>query len=173
MEDAKPKRDPQRKLNPIMQEAVWAEILKLLDNEIIYPISDSQWVSLVNAVPKKAGFIVVENDKKELVQTRLSTKIRVCIDYQKLNATTCKDHFPLLFIDQMLERLPDMNIIVSWMDIHDTIKFLLLPRIKTRLLSPVPLEHLHTEECPSTYAMLPQCSNVACLVSSLTWWKDF
>ena len=66
-EDVKPKRDPQRKLNPIMQEAVWAEILKLLDNEIIYPISYSQWVSPVHAVPKKAGFTVVENDKKELV----------------------------------------------------------------------------------------------------------
>jgi len=116
---------------------------------------------------------VIENDKKELVQTHLPTKIRVCIDYQKLNATTCKDHFPLPFIDQMLERLADMSIIVFWMDIQDTIKSLSLLRIKTRLLSPVPLEHLYTEECPSAYAMLPQRSNVACLVSFLTWWKDF
>ena len=82
-EDAKPKRDPQRRLNLIM--------LKLLDNGIIYPISDSQWVSPVHAVPKKAGFIVVENDKKELVQIRLPTKIRVCIDYRKLNATLVKN----------------------------------------------------------------------------------
>jgi len=104
-EEAKPKRDPQCRLNPIMQEAVWAEIVKLLDNGIIHPISDSQWVSPVHAVPKKAGFTVIENDKKELVQTRLPTKIRVCIDYRKLNATACKDHFPLPFIDQMLERL--------------------------------------------------------------------
>ena len=48
---------------------------------------------------------MVKNDKKELVQTRLPMKIRVCIDYQKLNAATCKDHFPLPFIGQMLERL--------------------------------------------------------------------
>jgi len=46
-----------------MQEAVRAKIVKLLDNEIIYPISDSQWVSPVHAVPKKFGYTVVENDK--------------------------------------------------------------------------------------------------------------
>ena len=66
-DEATPKRDPQRRLNPLMQEAIKAKILKLLDNGIIYPISDSQWVSLVNAVPKKAGFTVVENEQKELV----------------------------------------------------------------------------------------------------------
>jgi len=53
IEEVKPKRDPQRRLNPIMQGAVRVEILKLLDNRIIYPISDSQWVSPVHAVPKK------------------------------------------------------------------------------------------------------------------------
>ena len=62
-ENVTPKRDLQRRLNPIMQEAVHAEIVKLLDNGIIYPISDSQWVSHVHAVLKKSGFI------KELVQT--------------------------------------------------------------------------------------------------------
>ena len=102
-EDAKLKRDPQRRLNPLMQEAIRTEILKLLDNEIIYPISDSQWVSPIHAVLKKAGFTMVENDKKELVQTRLPMKIRVCIDYQKLNAATCKVlaqrlHSPFLYV---------------------------------------------------------------------------
>ena len=105
IEEAKPKRNPQRRMNPIMQEVIRTEILKLLDNEIIYLISDSQWVSPVHTVPKKAGFTVVENDKRELVQTRFLTKIQVCIDYRKLNAATCKDHFSLPFIDHMLERL--------------------------------------------------------------------
>jgi len=45
IEEATPKRDPQCRLNPIMQEAIRIEILKLLDNGIIYSISDSQWVS--------------------------------------------------------------------------------------------------------------------------------
>ena len=88
-----------------MQDAVKTKILKLLDNGIIYPIFDSQWASLVYAVPKKAGFTIVENEHKELVQTGLPTKVRVCIDYRKLNATICKDHFPLPFINQILEHL--------------------------------------------------------------------
>jgi len=58
-----------------MQEVVRVEILKLLENGIIYPISDSQWVNPVHAVPKKVGFTVVENDKKELVQTHLPPEI--------------------------------------------------------------------------------------------------
>jgi len=70
-EEAKPKRNPQRRLNPIMQEAVRVEIVKLLDNGIIYPIFDSQWVSPVHAVSKKSDFIMVENDNQELVQTRI------------------------------------------------------------------------------------------------------
>ena len=64
IEEVKPKCDSQRRLNPIMQEVVRVEILKLLDNGIIYPIFDSQWVSSVHAVPKKAGFTVVEIEKK-------------------------------------------------------------------------------------------------------------
>jgi len=104
-EEATPKRDPQRRLNPIMQEVIRAEILKLIDIGIIYPISDSQWVSPVHAIPKKSGFTIMENEDKELVQTRLPIKIRVCIDYRKLNATTHKYHFLLSFINIMLQRL--------------------------------------------------------------------
>ena len=88
-----------------MQEAIRTEILKLLNNGIIYPISDSQWVSPVYVVAKKVGFTMVENDKKELVQIHLPTKIGVCINYCKLNDATCKDHFSLPFIDQILKRL--------------------------------------------------------------------
>ncbi|CAN6573190.1 unnamed protein product [Malus baccata var. baccata] len=104
-EGTKPSREAQRRLNPPMMEVVKKEIIKLLDCGVIYPISDSHWVSPVQVVPNKSGVTVVKNDENELVPTRIQTGWRVCIDYRKLNATTRKDHFPLPFIDQMLERL--------------------------------------------------------------------
>ncbi|GJT71478.1 reverse transcriptase domain-containing protein [Tanacetum coccineum] len=88
-----------------MQEVVKKEIMKLLDTGIIYPIADSPWVSPIHCVPKKGGITVVTNKNDELVPTRTITGWRVCIDYRKLNKATAKDHFPLPFMDQMLERL--------------------------------------------------------------------
>ncbi|CAN6716288.1 unnamed protein product [Malus baccata var. baccata] len=88
-----------------MMEVVKKEIIKLLDCGVIYPISDSGWVSPVQCVPKKSGVTVVANAENELVPQWIQTGWRVCIDYRKLNTTTRKDHFPLPFIDQMLERL--------------------------------------------------------------------
>jgi hypothetical protein len=79
--------------------------MKLLDTVIIYPISDSKWVSQIHVVPKRVGLTVVKNKNDELVPTRIQYGWRVCIDYRKLNAATRKDHFPLPFIDQMVERL--------------------------------------------------------------------
>jgi hypothetical protein len=104
-ENAKPTREMQRRLNPNMKEVVLKEVVKLLDAGIIYPIADSEWVSPTQVVPKKSGITVVKNDKGELVPTRTTTGWRVCIDYRKLNSMTRKDHFPLPFIDQILERL--------------------------------------------------------------------
>ncbi|KAI3515815.1 hypothetical protein L1887_14720 [Cichorium endivia] len=104
-DECKPSREAQRRLNPPMMEVVKKEILKLLDAGMIYPISDSKWVSPFQVVPKKTGITVVKNKEGELVPTRVQNGWRVCIDYRKLNASTRKDHFPLPFIDQMLERL--------------------------------------------------------------------
>jgi hypothetical protein len=104
-EDAKPSREPQRRFNPAMQELVRGEVIKLLDAGIIYPISDSKWVSPIHVVPKRAGVTVVQNKEGELVPTRVQSGWRVCIDYHKLNTATRKDHFPPPFINQMVERL--------------------------------------------------------------------
>ncbi|GJX58394.1 reverse transcriptase domain-containing protein [Tanacetum coccineum] len=104
-EDYKPAVQHQRRVNPKIHDVIKKEVEKLLDAGLIYPISDSPWVSPVHCVPKKGGFTVVENDENELILTRLVTGWRVCIDYRKLNEATRKDHFPLPFMDQMLERL--------------------------------------------------------------------
>jgi hypothetical protein len=88
-----------------MMDVVKKEILKLLEVGVIYPISDSNWISPVQVVPKKTGITIVKNQNDELVPTRVQNGLRVCIDYRKLNVVTRKDHFPLPFIDQMLERL--------------------------------------------------------------------
>jgi hypothetical protein len=104
-EGAKPSHEAQRRLNPNMKEVVMKEVVKLLDAGIIYPISDSKWINPTQVVPKKSGLIVVENAAGELIPQRTATEWRVCIDYRNLNSHTRKDHFPLPFIDQVLERL--------------------------------------------------------------------
>ena len=95
----------QRRLSPVMKEVVRKEVLKWLNAGFIYAISNSSWVSPVHVVPKKSGLTMIKNEKNELIPTRTLTGWRVCIDYKKLNTATRKDHFPLPFIDQMLDRL--------------------------------------------------------------------
>jgi hypothetical protein len=74
-------------MNPTMKDIVKEELQKLLTTNFIYPISDSQWVSPLVMVPKKNG------------------KWRICVDYRELNKETHKYHFPLPFIDQVLDTL--------------------------------------------------------------------
>ncbi|GJY71526.1 DNA-directed DNA polymerase [Tanacetum coccineum] len=104
-DDFKPAVQHQRRVNPKIHEVIKKEVSKLLDAGLIYPISDSPWVSPVHCVPKKGGITIIENEENELIPTRLVTGWRVCIDYRKLNNATHKDHSPLPFMDQMLERL--------------------------------------------------------------------
>ncbi|KAK1653116.1 hypothetical protein QYE76_070921 [Lolium multiflorum] len=104
-DDAKPVVEHQRRLIPKMKEVVRNEVLKLLEASIIYPIADSRWVSPVHCVPKKGGMTVVPNDNDELIPQRIVVGYRMCIDFRKVNKVTKKDHYPLPFIDQMLERL--------------------------------------------------------------------
>ncbi|GJY76826.1 reverse transcriptase domain-containing protein [Tanacetum coccineum] len=107
--DYKPVIQPQWHLNPKVQDVVKNEIVKLLDSGLIYPISDSSWISHIHVVPKKGGMTMVLNDNNELISSRTVTGWRVCIDYRKLNDATRKDHFPLPFIDHiLLKSLPEL-----------------------------------------------------------------
>ena len=93
----KPLVEPQRRLNPTMKELVRKEVLKWLDVGVIYPISDSAWVSPVQVLPKKGGTTVIKTENNTLLSSRTATGWRICIDYRKLNKDIRKDHF-LLFL---------------------------------------------------------------------------
>nr|GEY83034.1 hypothetical protein [Tanacetum cinerariifolium] len=84
-EDFKPAVQQQRRVNPKIHDVIKQEVIKLLDAGLIYPVSDSSWVSPVHCVPKKGGFTVVENEENELIPLRLVTGWRVCIDYRKFS----------------------------------------------------------------------------------------
>ena len=106
-DNAKTSIEHQRRLNPVMKVVIRKEALKWLNAGFIYAILDISWASPVHVVLKKGGFTVIRNERNELIPTRTVTGWRVCIDYRKLNTLTKKDHFPLPFIDQMLDRLAE------------------------------------------------------------------
>ncbi|GJU31515.1 reverse transcriptase domain-containing protein [Tanacetum coccineum] len=76
-DDYEPSVQHQRRVNPKIHDVIKKEVEKLLDAGLIYPISDSPWVSPVHCVPKKGGMTVVKNEENELVPTRLVTGWRV------------------------------------------------------------------------------------------------
>ncbi|CAN6562554.1 unnamed protein product [Malus baccata var. baccata] len=133
-EGAKPTREAQRRLNPPMMEVVKNEIIKLLDCGVIYPISDSRWVSPIQCVPKKSGVTVVENAENELVPMRIQTGWRE---------------------DKCHHKEGSLPFAVSRPNVGKVITKLSLPRmIKKIPLLLVPLERLHIDACHLACAML-------------------
>nr|GEZ83977.1 DNA-directed DNA polymerase [Tanacetum cinerariifolium] len=112
------------------------------------------WVSPVHCVPKKGGFTVVENEENKLIPTRLVTGWRVCIDYHKLNEATRKDHFPLPFMDQMLERLARNEYYCFLDGFSGYFQIPLTLVIKKRQHSPAHMALFPTVACLSDCAML-------------------
>ena len=135
-----------------MREVVKKEVSKLLHAGIIYPVQDSEWVSPVRVVPKKGGMTVVQNERNELIPQRTVTRWRICIDYRKLNKATWKDHFPLPFIDEKLERLAKHSFFcyLDGYSSHHQILFILMTRV--RLPSPASMVHSPTNVCCLVYA---------------------
>ena len=155
-------RQPQRRLNPHMQEVVRAEVLKLLQADIIYPISDSTWVSPTQVVPKKSGITTMHNEKGEEIPTRLITGWRVCIDYHRLNEVTRKDHFPLPFMDQLLERISGHPFYCFLDGYSGYFQIEIAAEDQKRQLSPVHLARMHTGGCPLAFVMLLPHFNDVC-----------
>nr|GEU62135.1 reverse transcriptase domain-containing protein [Tanacetum cinerariifolium] len=152
-EDFEPVVQHQRRVNPKIHDVIKQEVLKLLDAGLIYPIYDSPWVSPVHCVPKKGGFTIVENEDNELILTRLVMGRRVCIDHHKLNEATRKDHFPLLFMDKMLERLAGNQYIVFSTVSLGISKFPSIQKIRRKPHSPAHTERLLIAACLLGYAM--------------------
>ncbi|GJU87706.1 reverse transcriptase domain-containing protein [Tanacetum coccineum] len=97
LDDKKPVVQKQRRLNPNMQEVVKKEIMKLLDTGIIYPITDSPWVSPIHCVPKKGGITVVTNEIDKLVPTRTVTGWRA----NAFRAMQCSCHIPKVYVGNL------------------------------------------------------------------------
>jgi hypothetical protein len=103
-DQCRPIVDHQRRLTHAMREVVKKEVIKLLDAGIIYPIPHSECEPGTLCIEERR-LTMVKNEKNELIPQRIVTGWRVCIDYRKLNKAMKKYHFPLLFIDERLERL--------------------------------------------------------------------
>ncbi|CAN6677813.1 unnamed protein product [Malus baccata var. baccata] len=104
-EETKPTREAQRRLNPPMMEVVKKEIIKLLDCGVIYPISDSRWVSPVQVVPKKSEVTVVKNAEDELVPTRIQTGSYDKVGKKGLRISAYKYHPLLHHLDTTLYQI--------------------------------------------------------------------
>ncbi|GJR20330.1 reverse transcriptase domain-containing protein, partial [Tanacetum coccineum] len=124
-DDFKPAVQHQRRVNPKIYEVIKKEVIKLLDAGLIYPISDSPWVSPVHCVLKKGGMTVVENKDSELIPTRcmmaifhdmIEETMEVIMDDFSVfgdSFSTCLSH-----LDKMLKRCEDTNLVLNWEKCH-------------------------------------------------------
>nr|GEX82141.1 DNA-directed DNA polymerase [Tanacetum cinerariifolium] len=128
-EDYKPTVQSQRRVNPKIHEVIKKEVIKLLDAGMIYPISDSPWVSPIHCVPKKGGITIDENENNELIPTRcmmaifhytIEKTMEVFMDDFSVfrnSFKTCLSH-----LDKMLKRCEDTNLCLNWEKSHFMIK---------------------------------------------------
>ncbi|GKA40677.1 hypothetical protein Tco_0733270 [Tanacetum coccineum] len=80
------------------------QIVKLLDSGLIYPISDSSWVSPIHVVPKKGGMTVVLNDNNELIPSRIVIGWRVILPNSNRTRRSRKDNVNLSLWDFCLQK---------------------------------------------------------------------
>ncbi|RDY05515.1 Retrovirus-related Pol polyprotein from transposon opus, partial [Mucuna pruriens] len=109
-EEAKPIRKQQRKLNLTILDVVKKEVRKLLVAKIIYPISDSQWASLVQVVPKKSGMTIMKNQHYKLD----------CMEVFMDDFTVCVDSFDACLenLSKVLTRCLDTNLVLNFEKCH-------------------------------------------------------
>ncbi|XP_024038246.1 uncharacterized protein LOC112097294 [Citrus clementina] len=197
-EGSKPTRDAQHRLNPPMMEVVKKETLKLLNVGIIYPISNSKWVSPVQVVPKKPGIIVVKNEENKLVPTRVQTGWRVIIRSLSLRKTKRKQpsHAPsehllpthavwslcLNNLTLVLKRCIDTNLVLNWKKCHFMVNQGFYRRfIKNFSKIALPLYNLlqkdatfdFNEECQRAFKKLKEVLTSAPVIQPPNWDLQF
>ena len=168
-EEAKSVRQPQRRLNPHMQQVVKAEVLKLLQAGIIYPILDSTWVSPTQVVPRKSGVTMVHKEKGKEMPTHLTTVWKVCIYYRRLNEVTMKDHFPLPFINQLLKRISGQPIYCFLDGYSEYFQIEISAEDQEKTTFTCSFGTYAYRECPLACVMRLPHFNDVCSVFSVTW----
>nr|GEW67984.1 reverse transcriptase domain-containing protein [Tanacetum cinerariifolium] len=113
------------------------------------------WVIPIHCVPNKGDMTVVASKNNELIPTRLVTGWRVCIDYRKLNDATRNDHFPLSFMDQMLERFIRNEFYCFLDGFSGYFQIPIDPQDQKKQLSHALTEPSRTVACPLACVMLP------------------
>nr|GEZ41022.1 reverse transcriptase domain-containing protein [Tanacetum cinerariifolium] len=134
-DDYKPAVQSQRRVNPKIHDVIKKEVIKLLDADMIYPISDSPWVSPIHCVPNKR-------------------------DDRKLNDATRKDHFQLPFMDQMLERLAGNEFYCFLDGFLGYFQISIVPQDQEKLLSHALMEPSRTDACPLACVMLREAFEI-------------
>ncbi|GJT49169.1 hypothetical protein Tco_0975326 [Tanacetum coccineum] len=124
----------QRRVNPKIHEVIKKEVIKLLDAGLIYPISDSPWVSPVHCVPKKGGMTVVENEDNELIpigvtgwqcmMANFHDMIEETMEVFMYDFLVFEDSFSscLSHLDKMLKRCEDTNLVPNLEKCHFMVK---------------------------------------------------
>nr|GFA31157.1 reverse transcriptase domain-containing protein [Tanacetum cinerariifolium] len=142
------------------EKSALIKVLKSYKRVIAWKLSDIQ-----------GGFTVVENEENELIPTRLVTGWRVCIDYRKLNEASRKDHFPLPFMDQMLERLAGNEFYCFLDGFSMYFQIPIDPRDQDKTTFTAHTAHLPIVACLSVCAMHRARFKGVCWLFFTTWWR--
>ena len=128
-------------------------------------------MSPTQVVPKKSGVTIIHNEKGEEMSTRLTTGWRVCIDYIRLNEVTRKDHFPLPFMDQLLERI-SCHPFYCFLDGYSGYFHIdIAAEDQEKTTFTYPFGTYAYRRMPSACVMPLPHSNDACSTSSVIWWS--